>query len=281
MDRSRYAGAVVRTVILLLSVILVGGGGGLAARAESATPSTASDALLYPELRITATDTGFQLPAQVPAGRTLMTFDNGGTTVHQPVFLPLPAGETPERMQAEIQTLSETQDVAPPLWFFAGPWLGGPEAVDADGRSQAIVDLPAGHYAVIDGAVFQGQSPAAAAGFVVAPAPAATASPSSEPAADATITEREFAFLDLPVRVAPGLHTWKIANVGKQAHEFFIGKVPPGTTLDQVLALVSSPPGGTPPAEGLDFSQIASIGGLSLLGPGRTAWTVLDLTPGT
>jgi hypothetical protein len=266
-------------IIAALSILAAGGSPAIAARVETShVSSTTTD---YPELRITATDTDLKVPAQVPAGRVLVTVENTGTRIHGVVFLPLPTGETPAAMQAEIQAAVASPNGAPPSWYFQGPWLGGPEQVTPGQRGQAVVDLLPARYAVLDGNVFEvGATTVAATQFEAVAGPTTTPAASQEPTADGTVSEQEFAF-GLPAQIVAGHHVWKVINAGQQPHEFYVGKVPAGTTVEQVMGLFSAPPDATLPAGGLDFSEITNVGGLSLLSPGRAAWAVLDLAPGT
>ena len=91
---------------------------------------------------------------------------------------------------------------------------------------------------------------------------------------------REYAYVDLPQRVAPGPQVWAVTTTGEQPHELALLQAPEGTTFDEVMAILATPPDATPPPGELGFMDLAPVGGVGYLSPGQTAWGVFDLAPG-
>ena len=61
-----------------------------------------------------------------------------------------------------------------------------------------------------------------------------------------------------------------------------LGKVPDGTTVDQVIALLMSDEGAATPTPGtLSDTDIVDFGGVFMQSKGQTVWPMLDLPAGT
>jgi hypothetical protein len=112
----------------------------------------------------------------------------------------------------------------------------------------------------------------------VLPAEDGTPSALVAPAADLDIRLQEFAFDTFPTVVAAGQHVWKVFNGGKQPHQMIVGKVPDGMTVQQVIAGFQPPPNGTPVPGAMTRADFHSVGGIEIISPGNTAWSLVDLT---
>jgi hypothetical protein len=151
--------------------------------------------------------------------------------------------------------------------------VGGPFTAP-DQQGQVIVDLEPGSYGVLN----PGNGIVAALAVTAA---AATPTAGDEPAAAVSIEMREYAYVGIPERIAPGQQIWRVITTGEQPHELALLKVPAGTTFDQIMTALATPPDATPEPGGLAFTDLVPVGGVGYLSPGRTAWAVLDLAPGT
>src|SRR5207253_10188218 len=112
---------------------LVPGLGPPAALAQDATPAAMVPADLgLPEVAITITDTGFDAPSEVPAGRVLLTVTNTATATPDTAdanFLLPPEGTTKADVAAIFgpQTATPTMEEGPaPAWIYQTTFAGGP-----------------------------------------------------------------------------------------------------------------------------------------------------------
>jgi hypothetical protein len=236
------------------------------ARARDATPT--DDLGGYPELKIISTDAGLTLPAQISAGRYLVTIENRATLGESaPNFILLPEGQTTEELlSAPVDPLSGM-----PSWFYSATIVGAPIA-PIGSTAQAIVDLAPGRYAV-SGEPFQPSS-------TLEVAPGAGATP-PEPATDATIVIGDGALTGVPARVTTGKLLWRVAAVGDVPHRFQLYSFPEPITLDQIIAAYTHLVEGTTPEAGLpDLSLVVQLGGLGAQSGGQIGWPVIDLAPG-
>jgi hypothetical protein len=247
-----------------------------------------------PEVAITVTDVGFQAPAQIPAGRVLLTATNaGGQPADVNLALPPPGVSLadvaslfgpPAATAAADDSLAGEDGV--PRWIYEATWAGGP-IVPPGETVQTVVELVPGAWILLNDAPSPPQVPQPitvggdAGGTAGAGAsPAATA---WEPVADVAVELQEYTFVGLDRPVPAGLQTWRITNTGTQPHFVLLAKGPAGITVDQLMTLVMLPPNATPPPgfpykqSDFDFNQP----GLAVLSPGYTSWLALDLAPGT
>jgi hypothetical protein len=254
------------TLFAVSLMAIANGSAALAAR--EAAPDAPGGLTGYPELRITANATGFELPARVTAGRTLITLDNRSPEVVPAHMLLVPD----ETTVADLQAFVESDQ--PPAWFDrrVNVFTGFPGEAAPGDRSQAIVDLAPGHYGIL--------APPMYALFEAVPSTDATPSASAEPAADGTVTLTEFSF-DLPEPVTAGRHLWKVTNAGRQIHHLVLAKAPRPVTLDQVMAMLMLPEDAAPPPGVPAMAEYGRAGGIGFMTPGQTAWTLVALEPGT
>lgn len=257
-------------VSLLLASCALVVAGPIGAAAQQATPTASPLASLgLPELQITATDQGFDAPAEVKAGWYLVTLDNQTTEDITGDIMVLPSGQTADSILSVA-----TPGAAVPAWAYQTTFAGGPAAA-AGGSGQAVVQLTEGDWVIWNGG---SATPAphpltvtAATGTVTAP----------NPTAGVDVQEQEYAFLGLENPVPAGEQVWKITNTGKQPHFMDVVTLPAGTTQQQLMEAINAEMSGTPVAGGLDLSHITDVGGTSTLSPGQTMWTAFDLAPGT
>jgi hypothetical protein len=256
-----------------------------AALAQEATPVATFPATLgLPELRITITDTGFDAPSEVAAGRVLLTVTNTATPTGDSAdadFVRLPDGTTIDDVAAffgpQMATPSSMEEAAPD-WIYEATFAGGP--IVPPGQSmQAIVELTPGEWILLNDIPGAQQPPQSLTVTESAASPTAM----EEPQADVDVQLQEYSFVGLENPIPAGPHLWKFTNTGTQPHVMILFRGPAGITMNQVMTLLQLPEDATPPADfpyqesDFDFSQP----GLDEISPGQTSWLALDLAPGT
>ena len=251
----RLSGLVATLVVLLTA--------GLAAGAQEATPGALPALASY-----------LELPAEVVAGRYVVTVENASSGLAGAYPIRRPAGVSADQMQAGIQAAIATPEGRVPEWFYETVAVGGPFAPPG-AQTQTVVDLEPGPYGVLN------PGTGVVAALEVTAGPGATPVAPAEPPADLAVEMREYTYVGLPERVAPGPQVWAVTNTGAQPHELALLRAPAGTTFDQVMAVLMAPPDATPVPGGVGFAALVPVGGVGYLSPGRTAWGVLDLAPGT
>lgn len=264
-----------RSLLLIAVTLLALLGASGPALAQPATPALPAGWAAYPHLTITATDQGFQVPPRTPAGRTLVTFSNTSSVGVGLFFWKLPAGVSLGALQSMLPTRAPGSSGAAPAAFYHADLPGAPGYAEAGGRTQALIDLAAGHYAVLT------EEGAWATPLEVTPSPNATPVAQPAPAADADVQLVDFGFGGIPSQVAPGQHVWQITNGAAQPHQLIVGRIPDGMTLTQVFEGFTVPPSGTPAPDRMTRAEFHALGGIEIMAPGHVAWALLDLPPGT
>ena len=240
-----------------------------------ATPA-ALDLSAYPEVKATVTDTAVTLSTDtVPAGLVLITSTNqmspssnggGGSSVVGP-----PAGMSmADFVTAAHPAATPGANQGLPAIAYQATILGGPGNIDPGQTGQAIVNIPAGQWAVTGA----GNQP-----FAMLTATPGIPGAMAEPNAAVTITEIDFSFAGFD-KVPAGPQIWKVVHKGTQPHMLVLIGVPAGTTIAQVMALINGPQTGTPAPGGLDFTSFKDVGGVDLQSTGTTVWPVLNLPVG-
>ena len=283
----------------LLAVLMTLLGSGAPAFAQQGTPATdggtAFADLGLPEIVVTMTDTAFEgVPSELTAGRYVLTVTNALTTLGVGEsaganFMQLPeeltaeafiaevgpVAATPEGTDAAASPMAEEEMTAPPPWYYETTMAGGPYAEAGDTRS-AVIDLTAGEW------VLWAESP----GAPQAPVPVTVTgeAPADQPAVsgDLRIEMSEYTFT-FPTPLTAGSYIVELANVGEQPHFLGMGRVPDGTTLDDIMAMFASfeEPMATPAADGLSFEDIDLVLDTADQSAGVTAWYTAELEPGT
>lgn len=211
----------------------------------------------------TADDADFSGPDEITGGWVTITLTGEGQEPHHIQLVKLEAGKTLDDLKAALTADPESY----PDW--ATPY-GGPNAPDPGGRTSAVVNLPAGRYALIDlipnaEGVPHFQNGLMKALTVTEPA----GDGAGEPEADATVTLGDFSFA-LTGELAAGEQTIRFLNSGEQAHEAFLVRLEEGKTTEDYL---NTPPGEMPPG--------TSLGGITGIAPDDSQYIVVNLEPGT
>jgi hypothetical protein len=236
--------------------------------AAQATPMAG---MSYPELTVTITDKELTAsPADISSGLVLLTVHNQSKSSDSAGLLGPGAGEPMEQLQQAASTPVPGNQFPP--FLYSATILGGPGDVRPGMPGQAVIDVPAGTWAVFE----EGNLPPA---FVTAAAGGAT---QPEPEATLTVTEIDFAFGGFDKPIPAGKQTWKVVNSGVQPHMLVLSGVPAGTTLAQVLQAASRPDNATPAPGELSEQDLTPVNpaGVILQSPGTTVWPMLDLPAG-
>jgi hypothetical protein len=233
--------------------------------AHDATPDAASD---LPTLEIALTDTGFDIPQPLVAGRYQVTVTNTGAATDSHFGMgKLPDGLTVDQYHEWLDRRGEDTDV---LSFEKIAFVGVPDWPKPGGSVSGIIDLVPGMYFLFDPFDARGFQTVMVNGEYNAGA---------EPAADLTVTLEEMeivlpdaAFTTKPVR-------WKIENTGAFSHEVAVIPVSPDFTEEHLHMLFELPEDATPPSGVPEFvyQPIAAIG---ILAGQHASWLDVQLEPG-
>jgi hypothetical protein len=242
--------------------------------AQEATPNTSGSALAalgYPEFLVRVDGDAFEMPeTTVAAGRTLVRLENVGEESWHGFMLRVPEGVTDEQVLADLGPEAE----APPLWLFEANYPGFPGETLPGQTSLALVNLSPGRYVVLSDTV----QPFEVVGDVATPGATAEA---EGPMVDGTVRLFDFNF-EFPETVAAGRQLWAVTNTGEEPHELLLVRSTEPVTTKQVMELMASPSEeATPTGGGPSFDDFEPVGGIGWLSPGVTAWTEVDLVPGT
>ncbi len=246
-------------LLLFLSVAVV-----MPAWAQEADDTTSLLAVPgMPDVVIRAEDDGLVVPDNLRSARTLVRFDNMTSRTLHPLLVRLPADIGVERALGDLQSGFN----GPPAWLLEGTFPGFVGETPAGRTSYAVIDLVAGDYVLIANEVVA---------FEVTGSdtiPPAQQMPSVD--VDTRVFDYDFS---LPIRIEPGRQVWAVTNTGSTPHEIVLAWSPDVMTTEDMVAAMGLDGQGTPP-DGL--TPPVTIGGLGWLSPGQTAWTELDLAPGS
>jgi hypothetical protein len=237
-------------------------------QAGAPTSAPASKASFDPATHVAvihAKDFAFDAPDSVTAGWTTFHLVNDGTTLHHAALARLDSGKTVADLEAGMKA---APTAPPPAWFVE---VGGPNAPDPGGSSDATFNLPAGNYVVLCFVDTPDRVPHFAKGMIRPLKVVASTTPAApEPTADATVSLSDYAFT-VTGKLTPGKHTIKVVNGGSQHHEVEVARIAAGKTSKDLLAWIGKPE-GPPPGN--------ALGGIAGAVPGTTSYITLDLTPG-
>jgi hypothetical protein len=246
----------------------------IAAQDLETTPRASNSSLAglgYPELLVRVNGDAFEMPETiVSSGRTLVRLENQDEESWHGFMLQVPDGVTAEQVVADLGPEAE----APPPWMFEAIYPGFPGETLPGQTSLALVDLIPGRYIVLSDTVQQFEVVGNAA------TPSATLE-AEDSIVDGTVRLFEFNF-QFPDTLAAGRQLWAVTNAGREPHELLLARSPQPVTTEQVMELLAGESeDATPTGGGPSFADFEPVGGLGWLSPGLTAWTEVDLTPGT
>jgi hypothetical protein len=250
-------------VIIAVATVRTG-----AAQDEAESPLAA---LGLPEVAVSVTDEGFTTPAEVAAGRVLVTLENETEYTVDAAFIRLPDGVK----RSEVEGVFQSAAVLPPEWFYEMVAAGGPVARPGE-VGRAVIDLGPGAWAVVQ---TDPTIPIGSAGVVVTgEAPPAETEP--VPAADLTVRTGEYGF-SFPPEIEAGRQVWKVINAGTMPHVVALSSYPEAVTADQVAAALSQPAAATPVPAGIDPNRFGEGPFVTVQSAGVTSWVEVDVVPGS
>ena len=261
-------------IIALLALAVIGPSGIVAQDATPAPSRSSLGTLGYPELLVRVNGDDIELmDTPVAAGRTLVRLENVGEESWHGFMLRQPEDVTDEQVVADLGPDAE----APPAWLFEATYPGFPGETLPGETSLALVDLTPGRYLVLGDTV----QPFEVFGDTDSPATPMGTPEADEPIVDGTVRLFDFNF-EFPETVVAGSQLWAVTNTGEQPHELLLARSPAPVTTEQVLELMASESEeATPTGGGPSFGDFEPVGGIGWLSPGATAWTEVNLTPGT
>jgi hypothetical protein len=259
------------TSLSTIVVLLAGASfGPSAATAQGGRDYLFADTLGLPEIRITALGgfEGFEgVPAEVPAGRYVVTLTNRTESATHVVFVRLPEGKTAADYQATI----DPQSPGPPPgvaqgsldWVYGAYMAGGLAAYGFGQRVQVIIDLPPGNYAVTD------PWPAVPSTMAVTRGPAtptALAQPPSDAVSAATGSAKAGYAFQVTGHLSAGPQVLEIRNDTAQPQHVTFVHSPDRVSRERAMDIFRQA-----------FLPVAFAGTQSA---GTTQWLALDLEPG-
>ncbi len=219
---------------------------------------------------IEAFDYGFRTLGSIPGGQTRVQMKNTGKEIHHAQFMLLNTGVTPDQLGAAFakgeQGLGEV--------FSLVTQAGGAGVTLPGGGTEVILNLKEGQYMIACFIAGDDHIPHLAKGMLMPlKVTAAPAAASPAPTVNGTITMFDFDFT-MPDTLPAGKSMYTVMNTGAQFHEFNIGQIAPGKTMEDVKAYYAATalPAGPPP--------LIPMGGMNALTKGNTGIAVFDLMPG-
>jgi uncharacterized cupredoxin-like copper-binding protein len=208
-------------------------------------------------------DFAFEAPDSITAGWTTFRLLNDGPNLHHVQIVRLDSGKTAKDVEQAMHNPGP-----PPRWMV---FVGGPNAPDPNGQSEAMVNLAAGQYVLMCLVDIPDHVPHFAKGMVRPLTVAAASGPATaEPTADATVTLADYNFA-VQGALTAGKHTIKIVNKGPQPHEFELIRLAPGKTARDMMAWIDNP-NGPPPGN--------AVGGVVAIVPGVSGYFTADMPAG-
>jgi hypothetical protein len=231
-------------------------------RAKATNANTSAAPAKPPVVRVSGMDFSFDAPDVIPAGLTEFRFMNKGPSLHHMQILKLEGGKTIDDLRAALANPGP-----PPTWVKA---VGGPNAPDPGGESNATLMLEPGNYALIC-FVDIGGPPHFMKGMVralrVAPSTEASA---PAPSVDVTATLFDYGFkLSSPIQA--GTRTIRVLNGGAQPHEIELIQLAPGASAADFMKWIGKME-GPPPGK--------ALGGISGLDVGGSQYFTANFAPG-
>ncbi len=221
-----------------LSAAVALAGGALGCNRKPATPPAPPVANV---VAITANDFSFTAPDTIPAGLTTVKLQNAGKEAHQVVFLRIDSGKT----MADIASVMKDPNAKIPAWM---SFPVGANTVEPGDSSNATAALTPGMYVLICFVGSPDGTPHASKGMVKPVVVTASTGPmAAEPAADITITAKDYTW-DISGPITAGTHTFRVENAGPQVHEVQILQLAPKKTGKDFQAWMAAGMKGPPPA---------------------------------
>ena len=235
-------------------------------KADAAAAPPAQTAAAPNAVTITAREYAFEAPHQIPSGVTNFHFMVKGKEPHHGIMVRLDEGKTFDDLAAAL-----TNPGPPPSWAHLE---GGMMIGDPVNGSHTTLSLTPGRYALICFIPSADGVPHVAKGmFAPIEVTASAASTAPEPAADVTVTLKDYDFA-LSTPLTPGDHVIRVETAPGQPHEFVLVRLSEGVTAQQVIATEMGQNKGPRPS-------YTFMGGVAPMEGGRHAFVNVRLEPGT
>lgn len=224
------------------------------------------------EIRITATDEGFELPDSVSAGLVHVIFENHGSTIHEVMFIKLPEGMDAEDYLSEVRGGTAFPKGA---LDYSGPGLTSP-----GGQVEQWLHLDPGRYLLA--CWFRGHLKAIPPRTLTV---SASASREAAPPAENVVLRLVDFHFEVKGRFASGAQVVRVEAVGPSLHEVDVFRLHRGKSLADLRAWHAGGKVGPAPADAvggvLDSHRIPTVVWLrSTFRPGRyVLWCGMDMVP--
>lgn len=257
-----------------LTMALLGASLGTAgAQANSGIDPRFSDEILstlgYQTLIVEAVDQGFEVPAEIAAGYTLVTITSLPDTSTYVDFMQ-PADGLSTEEATEMALLSARDDIAHEGWVYGG----GSYAVNG-GEVSFVVDLSAGNWQIAASyQVGEGDEIMTLYPLTVTESD----DPGTAPDADVTIELNDTEFIVPDGELTSGPQVYEFTNIGEAPRQMVLFKSPRELTVEDYEQFFASFETGTPAPDVM--SQLTWVGYTAIISAGQTVWIELDLEPG-
>lgn len=240
----------------------------------AAQPAAASAEAAIPQVKITAKDFAFDLPATLPAGLVALTLSNEGKANHHAIVSRLKEGVTLDQFKDALAKDEDLQKITDQYFFMPD--------TDPGKSNEATVELSPGTWTVVSVSMadFSDPTPDWARGslaeFTVEQG--AAAAPAA-PTADLVLTVKADD-VDMPAEVAAGKHLVQVVNAsGAPSGYAFIVQLGGDTTVEDILASFDALFAGKQPDK---MPQASAVGGLMGYAgfANNSYYTNVDLQPG-
>lgn len=238
------------------------GGGGTGGGAAATTQAPAEPASMSVSLAEQGKKAKFTAPTSLEAGLTELTFTNEGKDPHEAQLVRVDGDQTAEDVLAVIDSDDESGKI--PAWLHGS---GGTGTVAGGGSGKAVLVLEPGNYYLTDASDEKEAPP-------VKIKVTGEAGDAELPAADATITAKDFSFETSGLKA--GANTIRFENTGKELHHALAFPIKGDADAAAITKFFQSEgeSGGPPP---VDFEKSV---GTSVLDGGTAQNVTLDLQPG-
>ena len=198
---------------------------------------------------VEAGDDGVTAPETVEPGAVEIRFSNTGERPHSGQLVELTDGRTPEEVQEAGAAWGEGGGELPEWVTF----LGGVGSVEPGGASTAIVDLPAGEYAIFD---LEGEGESAYATFTVE-----GDEQGGLPETDGRVEAVDYSFN--VEELGTGSQSISFENTGDEPHHLVGMPLLPGKTEADLQEFIETEKGRPPVDESKAFDTAILSGGQS------------------
>ena len=219
-------------------------------------------------------------PADLPAGRYLVSMTSVGEVSSYVDFVQIPAGISEEEATAHVLETA-SQDMPHEGYVYGG----GSFALENE-TAWFVVELTPGDWRTAisyqaggDGEEIMQLIPLAVTAVSASPA-ASTPTPLTIPAS-VRLQLRDVAFGGLEWPVPAGPQIWEITNAGEQPRQVVFWRTAGPVTVEQFQLMMAGMMSGTPVPGAPTFDQFTGVAYAAILSPGKTVWLEPDLTPGS